>query len=166
MKYEHGRRDLERDANSSVRQVHAAGGVPENRRAKVNRGTLMQVPASRCPPAESTWPQVISWTNQRRPDLVSTLTSTPSLNHNSDSRHYNPTSPSTPSKTVPPVPLPSTAVTIPVTMAEYTLNLFDPAAEPPKPERGTITVSVEELTQTRNLVSRRTCRIAASLARG
>jgi hypothetical protein len=38
-------------------------------------------------------------------------------------------------------------------MAEYTLNLFDPAAEPPKQERGTITVSVEELTQTRNLVS-------------
>jgi len=51
-------------------------------------------------------------------------------------------------------------------MAEYTLNLFDPAAEPPKPERGTITVSVEELTQTRNLVSRQTWRIAASLARG
>ena len=39
-------------------------------------------------------------------------------------------------------------------MADYTLNLFDPAAEPPKAERGTITVSVEELTQTRNLVRR------------
>jgi hypothetical protein len=40
----------------------------------------------------------------------------------------------------------------PLNMADYSLNLFDPTAEPPKAERGTITVSVEELTQTRNLV--------------